>query len=116
MHYHERSCARQKLDKTDTERCLGIDELGRLVWQMVAPELKLTKNQERAGLPLPRIVVERALEVQSRRFNVLSADIEAHGHSGGCPGCAALASHVEERQNHIMTNAENESERSSREL
>ena len=22
-----------------------------------------------------------------------SADIEAHGHTGGCPGCAALASH-----------------------
>ena len=29
LHYQERSCARQKLDKTDTERCLGIDELGR---------------------------------------------------------------------------------------
>ena len=27
------------------------------------------------------------------RFYVLSADIEAHGHTGGCPGCAALASH-----------------------
>ena len=29
--------------------------------------------------PLPRVV--------------LSAEIEAHGHTGGCPGCAALASH-----------------------
>ena len=28
-----------------------------------------------------------------RRFYVLSADIEAHGHTGGCPVCAALASH-----------------------
>ena len=27
MHYQE---------KTDTERCLGIDELGRLVWHAVA--------------------------------------------------------------------------------
>ena len=27
---------RQKLDKTDTERCLGIDEHGRLVWHSVA--------------------------------------------------------------------------------
>ena len=26
----------KKLDKTDTERCLGIDELGRLVWHFVA--------------------------------------------------------------------------------
>ena len=32
----EWSCARQKLDKTDTERCLGIDELGRFVWHSVA--------------------------------------------------------------------------------
>ena len=28
-----------------------------------------------------------------RAGDVLSADIEAHGHTGGCPGCAALASH-----------------------
>ena len=38
---------RQKLDKTETERCLGIDELEGLCgtpWQMVAPELKLTKK------------------------------------------------------------------------
>ena len=27
VHPPEWSCARQKLDKTDTERCLGIDEL-----------------------------------------------------------------------------------------
>ena len=65
-------------------------------WQMVAPELKLTKkvtaDKEGAGPQLPRIVVERAPENEPRRFDVLSADIEAHGHSGGCPGCAALAS------------------------
>ena len=66
-------------------------------WQMVAPELKLTKkvtrNKEGAGPPLPRIVFERAPEVEPRRFYVLSADIEAHGHTGGCPRCAALPSH-----------------------
>ena len=39
------------------------------------------------------IVVERAPEVEPRRFYVLSADAEAHGHTGGCAGCAALASH-----------------------
>ena len=64
---------------------------------MVAPELKFTKkvtaDKEGAGPPLLRIVVERAPEVEPRRFNVLSADIEAHGHTGGCPGCAALPSH-----------------------
>ena len=42
---------------------------------------------------MPRIVVERAPQVESRRFYVLSVDIEAHGHTGGCPGCAELASH-----------------------
>ena len=66
-------------------------------WQMVATELKLTKkvaaDKEGAGSPLPRIVVERAPEVEPGRFYVLSTDIEAHGHTGSCPGCAALASH-----------------------
>ena len=38
-------------------------------------------------------MVERAPEVEPRRFYVLSADIEGHGHTGGCPGCAAFASH-----------------------
>ena len=71
-------------------------------WQMVAPELKLTKevtaDKEGAGPPLPRIVVERAPEVEPKRFYVSSADIEAHGHTGGCP----------------TMNAERESERSLR--
>ena len=66
-------------------------------WQMMASELRLTKNvnadKEGAGPPLPRIVVERAPEADPRRFYVLSADIEAHEHTGVCPGCAALASH-----------------------
>ena len=35
MHYQEWSCARQKLDKTYPERCLGIDELGRFVLHSV---------------------------------------------------------------------------------
>ena len=63
---------------------------------MVAPELMLAKKvtaNEEGAVPLPRIVVERAPEVEPRSFYVLSADIEAHGDTGGCPGCAALASH-----------------------
>ena len=36
MHCQEWSCARQQLDKTDAERSLGLDELGRLVWHAVA--------------------------------------------------------------------------------
>ena len=64
---------------------------------MVITETRLTKkviaDEEGTGPQLPRIVVERAPEVEPRRFSVLSADIEAHGHIEGCPGCAALASH-----------------------
>ena len=63
-------------------------------WQMEVPELTLTKKDKGgAGPPLPRIVVGNAPEVETRRFYVLSADTEAHGHTGGCPGCVALASH-----------------------
>ena len=61
---------------------------------------KVTADREGAGPPLPRIVVERAPEAEPRRFYVLSADIEAHGHTGGCPGCAALASHGKATQPH----------------
>ena len=59
--------------------------------------MKLTKNvtadKEEAGPPLPRIVVEIIPVVEPRRFCVLSADMKAHGHTGVCRGCAALASH-----------------------
>ena len=64
---------------------------------MVASELKLTKkvtaDKEGAGPHCRGLWLKRAPEVEPRRFHVLSADIEAHGHAGGCPGCAALASH-----------------------
>ena len=87
-------------------------------WQMVAPELKLTKkvaaDKEGAGPPLPRIVVERAPEAEPRRFYVLSADIEAHGHTGGSQDAQRLH-RMEKRQSHITMNAEKESERSLRE-
>ena len=59
---------------------------------------------------MPRIVVERAPEAEPRRFYVLSADIEAHGQD------AQRSHRMEDRQRHIMTNAENESERLLREL
>ena len=58
----------------------------------VGEEKSQLKKKER-DFPLPRIVVESAPEVEPRRFYVLSADVESHGHTGGCPGCAALASH-----------------------
>ena len=59
-------------------------------------ETKLTKKFVTDGKGtdrlLPRIVAEKPLEVERRRFYVLFADIEAHGHMGSCQGYALLAS------------------------
>ena len=64
---------------------------------MVAPEVRLPKkvtaDKKEAGPPLLGIVVGRIPATEPMRFCVLSADIEAHGQTGGFPGCAALASH-----------------------
>ena len=48
---------------------------------------KFITDEEGTDLLLPKIV-----EVECRRFYVLSADIEAHGHMRSCPGYALLAS------------------------
>ena len=76
-------------------------------WQMVALELKLTAkvavDNEGAGPPLPRIVVERIPEVEPRIFYVLSADIEAHRHTEMVRVVQRLH-HTVEQQNHITTN------------
>ena len=66
-------------------------------WHMVITETRLTKkviaDEEGAGLQLPRMLVEKSLEVERRRFYVSSADIEAHGHFRSCPGsCIAWES------------------------
>ena len=65
-------------------------------WQMIKPELKLTKrvtaDEEGTILMMPRIVVEKPREVERRRFYVLSTDIEASGHVGSCPGYELLTS------------------------
>ena len=102
VHYQERICARQTL--SDAWDATNWDGLCGTLWQMVAPELKLTMkvtaDKEGAGRPLPTIVVERAPEVEPGRFCVLSADIEAYGHTGGCPVCAALASHAKATNPH----------------
>ena len=58
-HCQARSCARQKFDKTDTEQCLGIGELGRLVWHSVAnggPGIEVDEEglsrRRRSGTPI----------------------------------------------------------------
>ena len=63
MHYQEWSCAREELEKTLSDALESTNWAGLCgtPWQMVAPELKLTKkvtaDKEGAGPPLPRIVV-----------------------------------------------------------
>ena len=68
-------------------------------WPMMNPELKLTKrviaDDEGTRLMMPRIVVEKPREVERRRFNVLSTDIEAYGPVGSCPGYELLTSQGE---------------------
>ena len=81
-----RSWRRQTL--SDVWDATNWDGLCGTPWQKMAREVKLTKkvtaDKEGAGRPLPRIVAERIVEAEPRRFHVLSADIEAHGHTGGC--------------------------------
>ena len=66
-------------------------------WQMVAPELKLTKkvtaDSEGPDHHCQGLSLKEHQKLNPRRFYVFSADEEAHGHTGGCPGCVALASH-----------------------
>ena len=99
MHYQERSCARQSWTRqtlSDAWESTKWDGLSGTPWHMAAPEVKLTKrvtaDKEGAGPPWPRIVGERTPEVEPRRFFVLSADIEAHGHTGGGPGFHSVKS------------------------
>ena len=117
-HHNRTGWTRQTL--SDAWESTNWEGLCGTPWQMVAPELKLTTkvtaDKEGAGLPLPMIVVERAPEVEPRRFYVLSADIEAHGHTGGYPGCTALASHGKATKPHDDECRERGSERSLREL
>ena len=79
MHYQSgvvrgKSWTRQTL--SDAWESTNWDGLCGMPWQMVAPELKLTKkvtaNNEGAGIPLPRIVVERAPEVEPRILRVVT--------------------------------------------
>ena len=87
-------------------------------WQMVAPELKLTKkvtaDKEGAGVPLPRIVVERAPEAEPKDsmsclWTLRLADTREAAQD------AQRLHRMEKLQNHVTMNAERESGRSLRE-
>ena len=53
-------------------------------WESMIPETKLAIEDQ------PRMLVKEPLEVECRKYNVLYASIEAHGHMRSCPGCAWL--------------------------
>ena len=67
---------------------------------MVITETRFTKklitDEEGAGLLLPRIGADKPPEVERRRFYVLSANVEAHGHIGSGPRYTLFTSHGEE--------------------
>ena len=69
-------------------------------WHMVITETRFTKkfitDEEGAGLLLPRNGADEPPEVERRRFYVLSANVEAHGHIGSGPGYTLFTSHGEE--------------------
>ena len=71
MHYQEWNCTRQKLDTTDLEWRLGIDDRGNKIGNR-----RSAKNVD--------------LEVECGKLCVLYANVEAHGHMGSCPGYALL--------------------------
>ena len=85
---------------------------------MVAPELKLTNkvtvDKERTGSPLPRIVVERAPEVEPRRFYICLQILKITDTLEAAQDAQRLH-RMEKRQSHITMNAERESKRSLRE-
>ena len=49
---------------------------------------KFIEDEKETDLKLPRMLAKKPLEVACRHFYVWSANIEAHGHMGSCPGYA----------------------------
>ena len=105
------SWTRQTWDSTKWDRLCGTP------WQKVAPELKLTKkvtadDKEGVGPPLPRIVVERRLNLEDSTFCLRTLSLT---YTLEVVGVELRLHRMAERQSSIMTNAESESERSLRE-
>ena len=91
VYYQERSCAWAKLDETDTEWSMGRDELERLVWHAV----------ENGGYCIEVDKESHSWQRLSQKvFLYFFAEIEAHSHIEGCPGCAAPTSHGRAIQPH----------------
>ena len=119
---HKKAVMRDKSWKrqtsTDAWEPQAWEKLCGTPWQLIAPEIRLRKkvtaDKGGAGHPLPARNVDPVSEVEPRRFYVLAADIEAHGHTAGRPGCVSLMTHGSARRPHNKECRETESERFTR--
>ena len=71
---------------------------------------KFIEDEKGTNLILPIMLAEKLLEVECRKFYLWSANIEAYGHMGSCPGHALLALQGKATKNHERMNSESESE------
>ena len=87
-------------------------------WQMVAPELKLTKkvtaHKKRAGPHCQELLLKFRQKLNPEDSTSCLRTFEPHGHTGGCQGCAVLVSqgkatkpHNDECRERIRTIIEN---------
>ena len=90
----ERGKSRTKQTLSDTWASTNLEDLFGDPWHMVITETRLMKkfitDEKGVGLLLPRMLVEKSLEVGHRKLYVFFADIE---HIGSCPGYVLLVSH-----------------------
>ena len=104
MHYQEWSCATQKLDETNTERSLGIDELGRFVWYSVA----------RSGTHCQRLWLKEHQNLNPEDFTSCLRILKHMDKREAVQDVQRLH-RMEKRHSHITKNAERETKRSLRE-
>ena len=57
---------------------------------------KFIEDEEGTDLLLPRMWVEKPMEIEHRKLCILFAGTQAHGHIGSCPGYALLTLHGKE--------------------
>ena len=113
-----KSWTRQTL--SDAWESMNWEGLCGIPWQMVAPGLKLTKkvtrNKEGAGPPHCRGLWLKERQRLNPEYFTCCPQILKLMDTLEAAQDAQRFHHMEKRQNHIMMNAERESERSLREL
>ena len=71
---------------------------------------KFIEDEKGTDLILSRTLAEKPLEVECRKFYLWSANIEAYGHMGSCPGHDCLLCREKRQKSHVRMNSESESE------